>query len=340
MQQGTGSVYLDAPARPSRLPTKPPRSARSILAGGAVVVGVIAMTVLAVVTGLRMLVLDETAAMAAVEQTLDDPAAREELQAEVARGIERQLVGEELVAIAAAFELDVAQEAEAVSAAIIDDDAVRAELRTLAGDLHRRTFESGDPTAADLAPLTDAVMRVIEVESPRLASIVPDGATLWTIDPGSFPDLTAMSDLSGRLRGFALLASLLTPFGLAFHPHRHRAAGWMGRWVLGVGLVCGITAVALPYLIGAVTGFRTAEIAVRAVSLKLLAPAALSGIVGVGLVSFSAVLRKRDRRRVAEEGAAAMLGYDEPPLFTPITGPTVDLASRGLVDAGRPLTNI
>jgi hypothetical protein len=340
MQQPTGSVYLDAPARPSRLPTKPPRSARSILAGGAVIVGVIALTLLGFVSGLRTLVLDEATAMSAFAQALDDPAAREELQVEVARGVETQLVGDELVAIAAAFELDVAQEAAAVSAVIVDDDAVRAELQTLAEDLHRRTFETGDPTGADLTPLTEAVMGVIEVESPRLASIVPADAALWSIDPGSFPDLTAVADLSDRVRGFALLASLLAPLGLAVHPHRHRAAGWMGRWVLGVGLVCGIAAVALPYLIGAVTGFRTAEIAIRAVSLKLLAPAALSGIVGVGLVSFSAVLRKRDRRRVAEEGAAAMLGYDEPPLFTPITGPSVDLGSRGLVDASRPLTNI
>jgi hypothetical protein len=340
MQQPTGSVYLDAPARPSRLPTKPPRGARSVISGGAIIIGVIAMTLVAVVTGLRMLVLDEAAAMTAFEQTLDDPAAREELRTEVARGIETQLLGEELVAIAAAFGLDVSLEAEVVSAAIVDDDAVRAELRTLAEDLHRRTFETGDPTAVDLTPLTAAVMRVLEVESPRLASVVPADAVLWTVDPGSFPDLTVVSDLSARVRGFALLASLLAPLGLAVHPHRHRAAGWMGRWVLGVGLVSGITALALPYLIGAVTGFRAAEIAVRVLSLKLLAPAALSGIVGVGLVSFSAVLRKRDRRRVAEEGAAAMLGYDEPPLFTPITGPTFDLESRGLVDAGRPLTNI
>ena len=75
-------------------------------------------------------------------------------------------------------------------------------------------------------------------------------------------------------------------------------------------------------------------------SLKLLAPAVLSGILGLGLTSFASVLRKRDRRRITDEGAAAALGYDEPPFWQQTPSPTLDLPSRGLVDAGHPLTNI
>jgi hypothetical protein len=198
-----------------------------------------------------------------------------------------------------------------------------------------------ETTALDLTALNDAVRAVIEANSPRLAPIIPPDAELWTIDRNSLPDFTAASDLAPRIRRDALLASLLLPIGLALHPRRHPLAAWVGRWIVGFGLICAIAAVALPYLIGELTGYRSAEIAVRSVSLKLLAPAVLSGIVGIGLTSFAGVLRKREQRRVADEGAAAALGYNEPPFWQQTSAPpSLDLSSRGLVDAGHPLTNI
>ena len=137
-----------------------------------------------------------------------------------------------------------------------------------------------------------------------------------------------------------LLVMLLIPVGFVVHPHRHRMAAWVGRWLLVLGLVSGLAAVGLPYLAGSVTGYQGAAIAIRSISLRLLAPAAVTGIVGMGLASFGAVLKHREQRRVADEGAAAALGYDEPPLWPPSTSPKLDLASRGLVDANHPLTNI
>ena len=340
MHQRIGSVYLDAPTRPPRIPNKPRGGVRTRGAALCVGIGVIAVTIAALATGLRLLVFDAGPPLRAFDSTLDDPIARDEIQREIAEGIENGLVGEELVAVAAAFEFDVAEEANRVSALVLDDEAVRAELQAIAGEIHSRVVVERDPAPVDLGPLSDAVRAAIEAESPELAAIILADATVWTIDGESLPDFTLVADLSDRSLRYALLASLLLPVGLTIHPRRHRMAAWVGRWTLGFGLICAITAVALPYLLGELTGYRSAEISVRDLSLRLLAPAVLSGILGLGLASFAAVLRKRENGRVAEEGATAAMGYDEPPLWPQTSAPTLELPSRGLVDAGHPLTNI
>ena len=340
MQQRTGSVYLDAPTRPSRVETGPDRSLRA--RGGAVAVGlgVVAITIALLITGIRILVLDDEPTLRALESTLDDPIAREEIEREIAADITNEFVGDEMVAIAAAFDLNVADEARRVSTLIVDDERVRAELRLVAADIHRRVLLEPDATEVDVEPLSDAVLAVVDVGSPRLGALMPADTPLWLVPGDSLPDYTGAADLADRLLRYCLLAALLVPIGLAVHPKRHVLAGWIGRWIVGCGLVCAIAAVALPYLIGELTGYRTVEIAIRSVSLKLLAPAVLSGILGLGLTSFASVLRTRDRRRITDEGAAAALGYDEPPFWQQTPSPTLDLPSRGLVDAGHPLTNI
>jgi hypothetical protein len=340
MHQQTGSVYLDAPTRSSRVPTKSHRGVRARGAALCVGVGVIAVTIAALITGLRLLVFDAGPSLRAIDSTLDDPIARDEIQREIAEGIENGLVGEELVAVAAAFEFDVVKEANRVAALALDDEDVRTELRAAAEEIHDRVVLDHDPAPVDLEPLSDAIRAEIETESPRLASIIPADAMVWTIDGDSLPDFTTLDDLSDGALSYSLLATLLLPVGLAVHPRRHCMAAWVGRWVLGVGLICGITAVALPYLLGELTGYRSAEIAVRDVSLKLLAPAVLSGVVGLGLATFAAVLRRRQNHQITEEGAAAAMGYDEPRLWQQTSAPSLELPSRGLVDAGRPLTNI
>lgn len=340
MQQRTGSVYLDAPLRPSRAPVKTRRRSRAGVADLCVGIGLVALTIAALVAGVRLLVLDPDPLVAAIDDTLDDPAVVEEFQAEVAAGIEDSLVGEELTEIAAAFELDVADEASLVAAVAVDDPTVRRELRNLALAAHERVFVDGDASAVDLRPLTDAVLVVIEQNSPRLASIIPPDTTLWAIDGEAFPDLSGPADLSGRVQRDALLTSLLILVGLIVHPRRHHVGAWIGRWALGIGLVGAVAAVGLPYLAGTVTGLHAAELATRALTLRLLAPAAAVGIAGMGLVSLAAVISHREKRRVADEGAAAAFGVDEPAPWQQPTSPTIDLPARGLVDVNRPLTNI
>jgi len=341
MQQPTGSVYLDAPSRPPRRPpSKNRRRTRARLAGAFVAIGVLSLTFASVVAGLRYLVLDPDPTLDAVDAAFDDPIGREELQAEVAAGIEHGLIGEELVTVAALYGFDVAEEASEVALAVIDDPLVREQFRLVASDLHSRLVVESNPTAVDLAPLTAAVLAVLDREAPDLAAMVPADTVLWTIEGDSLPDLGAVSNLMDRAFFSLILAALLIPAGLLLHPRRHRVAAWIGRSAIAFGVLCALAAVGLPYLISALTGFSAAEIAVRSVSLKLIAPAAISGIAGMGLVSLAAVLKHREQRQVTDEGAAAALGYDEPPLRGGATAPTLDLGSRGLIDVSHPLTNV
>jgi len=341
MHQRTGSVYLDAPAQKSRKPAaKNRRRRRSAIAATFVTVGILALTAACLIAGLRLLVLDPEPALTAVDTAFDDPIAREDLEAEIARGVEEGLVGAELTAISAAFDLDVVAEADRVALTVLDDPSVREELRLLATEVHRRLVVESDSSDIELAPLTGAVLAVLERESPRLAAIIPPNTTLWTVEGDSLPNFTATAKFLDRVLLYSLIAILFIPVGLVVHPRRHQVAAWVGRWALAFGLSCALAAVGLPYLVGELTGYRAAEVAVRAVSLKLIAPAVIAGISGMGLVSFAAVLRHRGQRRVSDEGAAAALGYDEPPLHQQPGTPMLDLPSRGLIDVQHPLTNI
>jgi hypothetical protein len=341
MLQPTGSVYLDTPDRPRRRPPVPRVSrARSILAGGCVIIGLAALSLAAAIAGLRLLVLDPSPILTAFETTLDDPGARTDLEKQVAAAIENGLVGEELTTIAAAFDLDVNDEARRIAPFVLDDPTVRDELRTLITDLHSRIVIDADPSAIDLGPLTTAVLAVIERESPRLATIIPVDSVLWTVDADSLPDLTGAAALFDRLILLTLVPVLLLAIGALLHPRHHKVIGWIGRWALVFGLVCALAAIGLPYLGSRLTGWYSVEVAIRATSLRLLAPAGMAGIVGMGFVSLAAVAHRREKRKVIDEGAAIALGYDEPPVWQQPPSPTLDLSSRGLVDANHPLTNI
>ncbi len=341
MLQPTGSVYLDSPVRPPRRPPVPRISrARSLLAGGCVVVGLVALSLAAALAGLRLLVLDPEPILDALEATLDDPGARIDLETRAATAIEQDLVGEELVAVAAAYDLDVNEEARRLAPFILDDPTVRDELRALVTDLHSRIVIERDPSSIDLRPLTSAVLAVIERDSPRLAAIAPVDSVLWGIEPDSLPDLTAATALFDRLGLLTLVAVVLLTVGALAHPRHHKVVGWVGRWVLVFGLVCAVAAIGLPYLGSRLTGWYSVEIAIRATSLRFLAPAGMAAIVGMGFVSLAAVAHRREKRKVIEEGAAIALGYDEPPVWRHAPSPTLDLSSRGLVDANHPLTNI
>lgn len=341
MQHHTGSVYLDAPTRVSRKPVVSSSDRRrSVLAAICVGIGITALTLSSLAAGLRSLVLDPDQAMSAFDEALDDPAVTAELEREIASGIETALIGPELVDVAAAFDLDVAAEATRIAPAILEDPVVRSELRVLVGDLHSRVVLESDAAVLTLGPITTAVINVIEREAPLLAGIIPAETTLWTISGDTLPDLSFATDTLNRVTVFSLLPVLLIPLGFAVHPHRHRVTAWIGRWALASALLCGLAAVGLSYLGGALTGLSAVEIAIRAVSLKLVAPAVIAGITGMGLVSFATILRKREKRRVADEGAAAALGYDEPPMWQQTSGPAAALPARALIDVNHPLTNI
>lgn len=340
MLQPTGSVYLDTPTRASRRPTTPTGTPRTLIAGLLTALGVAGLSMALTIAGLRSILLEPAPVVEAFDDALDDPDARDQLEAEIARAIGEGLVGEELTEVAALYGMDVAAEAEAVAGPVLDDPAFRGVLLDLVTDLHARALLDPADDDIDLAPLSLAALAVIEREDPDFAAIIPEGAVLWTIDGETVPDLTAPIDLIDRGRLGTLVAALAIPLAFVIHPRRHRVASWIGRWALVTGLLAGLAAAGLPYLAGAVTGWTAVEVGVRSVSVRLIAPAATAGMIGMGLVSLAALAARRENQKVSEEGQAAALGMDEPAAWQQSTRPTLDLAARGLVDVDHPLTNI
>lgn len=339
--QPTGSVYLDVAPRPSRRPPVPRVDQRRVTTAGVIgVIGLIALSAAAVLVGVRGLLLHDEPFVAAFERSLDDPAARSELEQELATVIEQDLIGEELAEVAALYDLDVAAEADRLSVVLLDDPTVRAELAALVAAIHREVFTEPSGRGADTDAVSDAARAVIERESPRLAAIVPPGTALWTIEPGSLPDLTALRSAATRTSLLSLVAVVALVAAAAVHPRRHRVANWIGRWFLGSAVVAVVVAIGLPILVRELTGLGVAGSIVRASSIRLVAPGGIAALVGAGLVATAGVARHREKQRVLDEGAAAALGYDEPPLWSRPTSPSLELAQRGLVDAGDRLTNI
>jgi len=98
----------------------------------------------------------------------------------------------------------------------------------------------------------------------------------------------------------------------------------------------------MPYLVGRLTGWSTVEIAIRAALIRYVVPASAVALVGLTAMTAAALWRHWDITRTSREGATAALGTG---LLPGGPGPAparglIDLASRGLVDAGQTLTNI
>lgn len=337
-----GSVYLDAPvpARFRPTPRNPVRMARVAGAALLALVGMTAVSAASLAYGVRSLVGEPGAVTDAVDGAFDDYRVHREIEAEFVATIMSELVGAETSVAVADFGVDVEAEATRIAGTVVDDPMFRAALRELVAEVHQRVMVAPDATPLDLQPLTDAVVATIETESPALYAVLPENPQMTPITTDDLPDVAATMGPADR----ALLASIGGLLALALaaglHPRRHRVVTWTGRWLLAAGLAAGILAVGIPWLGGHLTGWATVEVAARSISLRLLAPAGLAGLVGMGLVSVAAVAQTRERRRVSAEGAAAALGVDEPPIPAVPTSPALELARRGLVDTGERLTNV
>ncbi len=340
MFQPTGSVYLDTP-RPTRTPpTEKPNRVRASAAGLFGLCGFLALTALVTLGAVRVLLNDPTSIAEAVDASLDDRLVRIEIESELVSAIETSLVGTEVSSTAALFGLDVVAEAETLAPIILDDPAFRIALTEMIADTHDHVLIQSSADPLDLAPMTQAVVAVIERESPELATAIPTGNLLLTINGDQLPDFNAVGEKLDQAFTIAMLVSLALPLAGLIHPRRHKVLAWVGRWLLAMGLVAAVAAVSLPYLAGKASGYALAEVAVRSLTVPLLGPAALAGIVGIGLVATASVFRSRERRRTANEGAAIALGVHEPELIPATSSPQLDLSNRGLVDVSHPLTNI
>lgn len=344
MFEPTGSVYLDAPRTTSRRPTPEPatiRGPREVAAVALGLVGILALTVAALLGSIRVLVNDTETLPNTIDAALDDPEVRADLEAEIATAIQETLFDPELTAQAARFGIDIETEAATLAPSILDDAEFRAALSDLISETHARVLLEPNDAPIDVTPLTTAAIAVIEREVPEAAAVLPADNVLFVVTPEQIPDLTGPVELLDRGLMALGVAGLALPLAAVVHPRRHRVMAWAGRWLLTMGLVAACLAVGLPYIGANLTGYSIVEVSIRALSGRLLAPAAVAGVVGMGFTAVAAILKSREKWSASEEGAAAALGFDEPPLPGVIAvSPQMDLAQRGLVDVSKPLTNI
>ncbi|MEO0492740.1 MAG: hypothetical protein AAF081_04910 [Actinomycetota bacterium] len=339
MLQPTGSVYLDAPRPTVAAPPRRGEGARRAVAGILLAIGLLSLTIAALLGAFRVMIHDPETVMTAVDTALDDPAVRTEIELEIADAISESMFGDQLVALLATYGIDVDAEADQIAPLVLDDPAFRTALDDLVTTTHTRVLLEPTDEVLDMTAITQAVRDLIAREIPEAEAVLPPESALFQVSADQVPDLTGPVDALDRAALAVATGGLFVPLALIAHPRRHRVAAWVGRWLLLLGLVAALLAVGLPYLGGRFTGLLSVEVAIRALSTRLLAPAAIAGIIGMGLASAAAILQKREESATLDEGAAAALGFDEP-LFDLQSSREMELSQRGLVDVSHPLTNI
>ncbi|MEM9466931.1 MAG: hypothetical protein AAGA90_16280 [Actinomycetota bacterium] len=341
MLQPTGSVYLDAPRPPSRRPAPEPTGPRVVVSAVLAAVGLVCLTIAATLGLFRALVHDPDTIMGSIDEALDDPAGRADFEAEIAAAIGGTMFGEELSQSLAAYGIDVDAEAERIAPMVLDDATFRAALTDLVITTHDRVVLESTDEPLDMTAITSAVRAIIVREIPEADAVLPASSTLYIVTADQIPDITAPIDLLDRAALAVAIGGLLLPLAYLAHPERHQVVRWLGRWLLVLGVVAGGAALGLPWMASRVTGSELVEIAVRDLSTRLLAPAAVAGIVGIGLVFTASMLRSRQPSSVADVGVAAALGGLDHAWTIPTTETKeMELAQRGLVDVSHPLTNI
>ncbi|MBT5140070.1 MAG: hypothetical protein HOM37_13550 [Acidimicrobiaceae bacterium] len=340
MGQPTSSVYLDA-SQPVRGPApKAVRNIRRTLAGWLTLVGLLALSATALLGGIHLVTTNPGTLVEAANKTLDDPVVQQELDREMASAIETRLLDLDMSQSATSIGFIVADEALRLAPIILADAAFRSELETLIIAAHDQILLNPSELPIDITAMTKVVIDVIESESPQFAQMLPRDHQLYEITTDSLPDFTGPVSLLERVLLLTALATLALPLAGLLHPHYDRILTWIGRWALLAGLVAALAAIALPKVVGAATGFHAAEIAAQTVTTRLLGPAALAGMIGMGLVTVASVRAKRRHNETSDYGEARALGLHEPDRFsTPrnnLTGPP----KHDPVDVSHPLTNI
>ncbi len=340
MIQPTGSVYLDAPQPPSRHTGRAVRGIRRTLAGLLTFVGLIALSATMVLGGIRLMATNPGTITDTVNKTLDDPVVQQELEHELATAIEAELIGVDMGQVATAVGFDVTDEMLRLAPIILADSGFRTELEAVIVAAHEQVLLNPSDAPLDFAPMTAAVVAVIEIESPQLAQMLPPDRELYDITAESLPDLAEPVAQFERVLLVVALLTLTLPLAALVHPHYDRVFAWVGRWALLAGLLAALAAVALPKVAGSATGYRAAEVAVQTITTRLLGPAALAGVLGISLITVASVLANRRRNETSDHGAAHALGLNEPARFPMAQSNQVDLPKRELVDVSHPLTNI
>ena len=340
MNQPSGSAYLDAP-QPVRKPApQAGRDLRRTFAGWLTLVGLLALSASALLGGIHLVTTNPDTFVEAANKTLDDPVVQQELEFELASAIETRLVDLDLSPIATGIGFIIADEALRLAPIILADEAFRAELETIIITAHDQMLLNPSETPIDVTAMTKAVVDVIESESPQLAQMLPPDRQLYEITTDSLPDLTGPVSQLKRVLLLTALATLTLPLAGLIHPHFDRIFAWVGRWAILAGLVAALATIALPKVARAATDFRAAEVATQTIVTRLLGPAALAGMIGMGFVVVASSRAKRRHQETSDYGAAQALGLNEHEGFPMAHGNQSKLPQHDPVDVSHPLTNI
>ncbi len=338
MLEPTGSVYLDTPRVPAAQPDQSPRR-RVVSAAVLGFIGIASTMFAGLLAGAHYLVAEPEPILAAIDAAIDSPLAREELHEEISSAVADNLIGTETAEAAALYGIDVAAESNRVADAILDDPAFRSALDEFIVTVHGLALIDSEGAQVDLTPVTDAALSVLSRESPQLFDLAAPERQIITFDAESIPNLSAPMRFVDRALLVALVGMLGLPLAAVVHPRRHRVVAWIGRTLLVAGTIVGALTAAVPYIGGRVTGWSTAEVALRAAVHRFVVPSVTAVVVGLALMTTAAVLKRHQRMETSREGAGVALGIGQFPDSEPPVG-LIGLPDQGLVDAGRTLTNI
>lgn len=334
MQATQRSVYLDMPTAKDIADLRGPEPRRPLTVA-LTIIGLIGLTLAGLGAIARMTLTDPQEAVEALDGSFADPAAKAELEAELAQLLRDDYLGPETMATAAGWGVDAEAGIDKVAAASVDDPAFRRAAQDLVARGHHRIMVKSSAVHLDVTEISTIITDIARQQAPELTVFLPD-TPVTVIEGSSLPNLAPWLNWLSFLIVAGLAASTAIVVALITSTDRYNLGTWVGRWLIAVGILTAIAAVGLPYLASSTTGWTTIEAMVRHMSRPLLIPAAGIALFGLAFEAACQTAGKRRRNSVPDEGAAAALGTNEAPVARPGTGPS--LAFPGL-QGDRPLTS-
>jgi hypothetical protein len=281
---------------------------------------------------LKGIVVDSDIAASAANRAIADPRVQTLLIDQTADAVREQLVGPQALATLRSYGYDPTSDIDAMAAAVVAAPEFRGAFVTSVRELHRAVFV--DRSAApviDATAVMDVARQTAVDLNPDYAELLPPATSLRvTIPAADLPDLTSLgSGLGGRSTSLGALSLAAAVAGVALHSARGRALRRAGGWCLGLGLAQSAIAFLLPVAASGLGGEvgPIAEAIARTLLSRLLAPAAIIGGVGVGLMLAGWRWQRWTDRRNERIGAAAFLEVDEQPALTDWALETAELRS-------------
>jgi hypothetical protein len=266
----------------------------------------------------RGIVVDSDVSAQAASRAIDDVRVQRLLVDQTTEAVRSQLIGTEVVQYLENLDpatREVEADLLAVADAVVQTPEFHAAFVTTVRDLHRLVFvERGPAPVVDATDLVSVARDAAIARNAAYAALIPPTGTLTvTIPTSDLPDLTGLrDDLGSRTVPLAVVGAVLATAAFVIHDRRPKALRRVAFWLLGAGVVQASVALLLPVAANLVGGDAgpIAEAIARVLLPRLLAPAAMVGGSGLGLLLVAFQWQRTADRRDARTGATAFLGDD------------------------------